>query len=91
MYFPPKYQDQDTVITVAGAATDADGNVTSPNVQTLSVRTAKSDTPQISNAAYMRVRIKFNTAASGNQPVKFKTDDVIKINAFGATDYNVKP
>jgi len=25
MYFPPKYQDQDTVITVAGAATDADG------------------------------------------------------------------
>jgi hypothetical protein len=93
MNFPPKYTnpDQDSVLTVAGASTDANGDVSVPNIQSLSVRTSSDDTPKISNAAYMRVRIRFNTSSPGNQPVRFKTDDVIKISAFGSTDYNVKP
>ena len=91
MYFPPKYQDQDTVITVAGATTDASGNVTAANVQNLVVKTNTGESNKIAQAAYMRTRITFNTSNSGNQPVKLKTDDLIKISAFGSTNYHINP
>jgi hypothetical protein len=89
IYFPPKYQDQDTIVNVGGAIVDADGKVTSPNVQTILVKIAQGDSPKIANAAYMRIRLMFGT--TGNQQVKFKTEDVIKITASGSTNYHVKP
>ncbi|MEW6702067.1 MAG: hypothetical protein AB1298_05055 [Bacteroidota bacterium] len=91
MYFPPKYQDQDTVVSVNGAATDENGNVISKTEQTIRVRTIQGESDKIARAAFMRVRVKFNTSRAGNLPVKFKTDDVIKIIASGSTNYRVKP
>ena len=91
MYFPPKYSDQDTVVSVNGAAVDADGNVTSNTVQNVTVKALKNEIVKISEAAYMRVRIKFNTSGSNNQPVKFKTDNFIKFLASGSTNYHINP
>lgn len=89
-YFPPKYTDQDTTLTINGASTDANGNVTTKNEQTIKVKTQKAEIDKIRNAAYMRVNLKINTSASGNSPVKFKTSDDVIINAFGSTNYKVK-
>lgn len=91
MYFPPKYSDQDTVVSVNGAAVDADGNVTSNTVQNVTVKALKNEIVKISEAAYMRVRIKFNTSGSNNQPVKFKTDNFIKFLASGSMSYHINP
>jgi hypothetical protein len=90
-YFPPKYQDQDTVVSVNGAVVDANGNVTSNSVQSVTVRSQKSDIDKISKAYYMRVKVKFSTSGSGNQPVRFKTDNIIKFLASGSANYHVNP
>ena len=89
-YFPPKYADQDTILTINGATTDANGNVTTKNEQTIKVKTQKAEIDKIRNAAYMKVNLKINTSGSGNSPVKFKTTDDVIINAFGSTNYKVK-
>lgn len=91
MYFPPQTAGQDTVISVNGAATDGNGNVVSKADQTITVNIGKSDANKISRAAYMRVKLKLNTSAAGNQPVRFKTDDTIGITASGSTNYHVVP
>ena len=90
-YFPPKYQDQDTVVSVNGAGVDANGNVMSNTTQSVTVKTLKSEIDKISNAYYMRVRIKLNTSGTGNQPVRFKTDNTIKFLASGSTNYHINP
>jgi hypothetical protein len=87
MYFPPKHQDQDTILSVSSATTGSDGNVTSPNTQSVNVKLAQGESAKIQNAAYMRVRLAFGTP--GTQRVKFKTNDVINIVASGSTNYHV--
>lgn len=89
-YFPPKYADQDTILTINGATTDANGNVTTKNEQTITVKTQKNEIEKIRNAAYMRVYLKINSTSSANSPVKFKTTDEVLLNAFGSTNYKVK-
>lgn len=91
IYFPPQTSGQDTVISVNGASTDNNGNVVSRSDQTITVNVGKSDANKISRATYMRVKLKFNTSAAGNQPVRFKTDDTIGITASGSTNYHVVP
>ncbi|MCL4548082.1 MAG: hypothetical protein M1495_05895 [Bacteroidetes bacterium] len=91
MYFPPQAAGQDTVISVNGASTDSNGNVVSKTDQTITVNVGKSDANKISRATYIRVKLKFNTSAAGNQPVRFKTDDTIGITASGSTNYHVTP
>ncbi|MCX7874968.1 MAG: hypothetical protein N2321_02240 [Melioribacteraceae bacterium] len=89
-YFPPKYSDQDTVLTINGAITDANGNVSNKNEQTVKIKTKKEEIDKIRAAVYMRVNLKINTSASNNSPVKLKTTDEVLINAFGSTNYKVK-
>lgn len=91
MYFPPKYSDQDTVVSVSGAVVDANGNVTSNTIQNVTVKTLKSEIDKISKATYMRVNIRLSTSGVGNQTVKFKTDNVIKFLASGSTNYHINP
>jgi len=91
MYFPPKYSDQDTVVSVDGAVVDANGNVTSNTIQNVTVKTLKSEIDKISKATFMRVRIRFSTSGAGNQAVKFKTDNMIKFLASGSTNYHINP
>ena len=57
-YFPPKYQEQDTVISVNGAGVDANGNVISNTIQNVTVKTLKAEIDKISKAYYMRVKDK---------------------------------
>lgn len=89
-YFPPKYTDQDTVLTFNGASTDANGNVTVKNDQTVKVKAQKTEIDKITKATYMRVRLKINSSSPNNSPVKFRTTDDVQIHAFGSTNYNVK-
>ena len=90
-YFPPKYQDQDTVVSVSGAQVDANGNVISNAVQNITVKSLKSEIDKISKAYYMRIKVKFNTSGTGNQPVRFKTDNILKFLASGSAGYHVNP
>jgi hypothetical protein len=90
-YFPPKYQDQDTVISVNGAGVDANGNVISNTIQNVTVKTLKSEIDKISKAYYMRIKVRFNTSGLGSQAVKFKTDNFIKFLASGSTNYHINP
>ncbi len=90
-YFPPKYSDQDTVITINGASTDNNGNVVSKNEQTIKVKTLKADADKISKAKYMKIVLKLNTTRANNLPVRFRTNDDLKIHAFGSLNYRVKP
>ncbi len=91
MYFPPKYSNQDTLITVPGGITDANGNVTTKTVQTVTVRTEKAESDKLARAKYMRIQIKLNTSRNSNLPVKFKTKDDIRIKGFGGVNYRIKP
>ncbi|KAF0150946.1 MAG: hypothetical protein FD143_2366 [Ignavibacteria bacterium] len=90
-YFPPKYSDQDSVLTFSGAFTDAAGNVSSKNKQTKTVRALKAEIDKIAKAKYMRITIKLNTTAPGNAPVRFRTTDDLLIHAFGSTNYRINP
>lgn len=89
-YFPPKYSDQDTILTFNGASTDANGIVTVKNEQTLKVKAQKSEIDKIIKATYMRVKLKINSSSPNNSPVKFRTTDDVQIHAFGSTNYKVK-
>lgn len=89
-YFPPKYTDQDTVLSFNGASTDANGNVTVKNDQTVKVKAQKTEIDKITKATYMRVRLKINSSSPNYSPVKFRTTDDVQIHAFGSTNYNVK-
>jgi len=91
MYFPPKYSDQDTVVSVSGAVVDVNGNVISNTIQNVTVKTLKSEIDKITKAAYMRVKVRLNTSGTGNHAVKFKTDNVIKFLASGSTNYHINP
>ncbi len=90
-YFPPKYSDQDSVLTFNGATVDAAGNVLTKNKQTKSVKALKAEIDKISKAKYMRVRFTLNTSGTDNSPVRFRTTDDLLIHAFGSTNYRVKP
>ncbi len=90
-YFPPKYQDQDTVISVNGAGVDANGNVISNTIQNVTVKSLKAEIDKISKAYYMRVRIRLSTSGAGSQAVRFKTDNIIKFLASGSTNYHINP
>lgn len=90
-YFPPKYQDQDTAISINGANVDANGNVTSNTVQTVTVKTLNAEIDKISKAYYIRVKVRFSTSGLGSQAVRFKTDNIIKFLASGSTNYHVNP
>jgi hypothetical protein len=91
MYFPPKYSNQDTVITVPGGVTDANGNVTTKTIQTVTIRTEKAESDKLARAKYMRIQIKLNTSRNSNLPVKFKTKDDLRIKGFGGVNYRIKP
>jgi hypothetical protein len=90
-YFPPKYSDQDSVLTFEGAVVDGSGNVLTKNKQTKSIKALKAEVDKISKAKYMRVRFILNTTGAGNSPVRFRTTDDLLIHAFGSTNYRVKP
>lgn len=90
-YFPPKYQDQDTAISVNGANVDANGNVIANTVQNVTVKSLKAEIDKISKAYYMRVRIRLSTAGVGSQAVRFKTDNIIKFLASGSMNYHINP
>jgi hypothetical protein len=90
-YFPPKYSIQDTVLTFTGAGVDASGNVVTKNKQTQKVIAQKTELDKIVNAKYMRIRVRLNTSAPGNTPVRFRTTDDLLIHAFGSTNYRVNP
>ncbi len=91
MYFPPKHSDQDTMVTVAGGVTDANGNVIARTTQTVKVKIAPGESDLIARAKYMRILVKLNTSRSSNLPVKFKTKDDIRIISFGGVNYHVNP
>jgi len=91
MYFPPKHSDQDTMVTVAGGVTDANGNVIARTTQTVKVKIAPGESDLIARAKYMRILVKLNTSRSTNLPVKFKTNDDIRIISFGGVNYHVNP
>ncbi len=90
-YFPPIYSIQDTVLTFTGAGVDASGNVVTKNKQTQKVIAQKTELDKIVNAKYMRIRVRLNTSAPGNTPVRFRTTDDLLIHAFGSTNYRVNP
>ncbi len=90
-YFPPKYQEQDTVISVNGAGVDANGNVISNTIQNVTVKTLKAEIDKISKAYYMRVKVRLNTSGVGSQAVRFKTDNIIKFLASGSMNYHINP
>ncbi len=90
MYFPPKHDDQDTVVSISGASTDSKGNVISEAQQTVNIKTVNGEPDKLSRAKYMRIKLKFNTSGQNNVPVKFKTDDTINISIAGTIDYRVK-
>jgi len=97
MYFPPKYDDQDTILTVSEAMTNSSGDVISNSEQVISVQAKKaageieSDIQKLKRAKYMLIRLKLNTSSNGSLPVKFKTDNMIQIHAAGSTNYSVQP
>lgn len=91
MYFPPKHTDQDTMVTVSGGVTDANGNVITKTTQTVAVKIAVGESDFIARAKYMRILIKLNTSRASNLPVKFKTIDDIRIESFGGVNYRVNP
>lgn len=91
MYFPPKHSDQDTMVTVSGGVTDANGNVITKTTQTVAVKIAAGESDLIARAKYMRILIKLNTSRASNLPVKFKTIDDIRIESFGGVNYRVNP
>ncbi|OGV84057.1 MAG: hypothetical protein A3J88_02775 [Melioribacter sp. RIFOXYB12_FULL_38_5] len=90
-YFPPKYSDQDSILTFNGALTDGAGNVSTKNKQTKTVKALKAEIDKIAKAKYMRVSFRLNTTAPGNTPVRFRTTDDLLIHAFGSTNYRVNP
>jgi hypothetical protein len=95
MNFPPKHSDQDTVINIAGAVTDINGNVTTKiettcNISLISNQTV-NETALLSNAKYLRLYLNISTTRINNQPVIFKTTNDLNITVFGSTDYQVKP
>lgn len=90
-YFPPKYSDQDSVLTFNGALTDGAGNVSTKNKQTKTVKALKAEIDKLARAKYMRMNIRLNTTAPGNTPVRFRTTDDLLIHAFGSTNYRVNP
>ena len=91
MYFPPKHSDQDTMVTVAGGVTDANGNVIARTTQTVKIKIAPGESDLIARAKYMRILVKLNTSRSTNLPVKFKTKDDIRIISFGGVNYHINP
>jgi len=91
MNFPPKHADQDTLITVSGGVTDANGNVITKTTKTVTVKIAAGESDLIARAKYMRIFIKLNTSRSNNLPVKFKTNDDIHIESYGGVNYRVNP
>lgn len=97
MYFPPKYDNQDTVITLNAAMTNSSGDVIENSEQVISVRAGKSnassesDIQKLKQAKYMRIKLRLNTSGNGSLPAKFKTSDMIKIHASGSTTYSVQP
>lgn len=97
MYLPPKYDNQDTIITVASAITDSDGNVISDREQIIRVKTSKAvgetetDIQKIARAKYMRIKLGLNTSLENNLPVRFKTNNRIQIKVAGTTKYSIIP
>ena len=97
MYFPPKYENQDTVISLNAALTNSSGDVIENAEQVISVRAGRAagstetDIQKLKQAKYMRIKLKLNTSGNGSLPVKFKTSDMIKIHAAGSTNYSVQP
>jgi len=91
MYFPPKHADQDTAVTVPGGVTDDKGKVVTQTTQNVVVKIAQGESDFIARAKYMRILVKLNTSRSSNLPVKFRTNDYIRIESFGGVNYHVKP
>jgi hypothetical protein len=96
MNFPPKHSDQDTVINIAGAVTDNNGNVTTKTASTSSFslisNQTMNETTLLSSAKYLRIYLNINTTnGTNNRPVILKTTNDINITLFGSTDYQVKP
>lgn len=96
MNFPPKHSDQDTVINIAGAVTDNNGNVTAKTASSSSFSLISNqtvnETTLLSSAKYLRIYLNINTTnGTNNQPVILKTSNDINITVFGSTDYQVKP
>ena len=92
MNFPPKHSDQDTVINIARAVTDNNGNVTTKietnNNFSLVSNQSVNEPTMLSKAKYLRLYLNISTT---NQPVIFKTTNDLNITVFGSTDYLVKP
>jgi hypothetical protein len=92
MNFPPKHSDQDTVINIARAVTDNNGNVTTKietnNNFSLVSNQSVNEPTMLSKAKYLRLYLNISTT---NQPVIFKTTNDLNITVFGSTDYQVKP
>jgi len=91
MYFPPKQSNQDTVISINGAITDANGNVVSKSNNNIKLILSYGDSDLLAKAKYMRVLVKLNTSRSNNLPVKFRVSDDFKIRSYGTVNYRVKP
>ncbi len=97
MDFPPKYDNQDTIITIGGAIIDSDGNVISDREQIIRVKAStavgetETDIQKIARAKYMRIKLRINTSLENNLPVRFKTDNRIQIKVAGTTKYSITP
>jgi hypothetical protein len=91
MYLPPKQSDQDTVISITGATTDANGFVVSKTTNNVKFKLASGDSDLLAKAKYIRVLVKLNTSGSNNLPVKFRVRDDFKIKSYGTINYRVKP
>jgi hypothetical protein len=91
MYFPPQKINQDTVITINGANTDANGYAISKSTNNIKFKLSDGDSELLSKADYIRILVKLNTFRSNNLPVKFRVSDDFKIRSYGNINYKIKP
>lgn len=91
IYLPPQTTSQDTVISIDGGITDANGNVITKTTKTIKLKLSQGDSDLIAKAKYMRVFVKLNTSRANNLPVKFRSKDDFRIKASGTINYRLQP
>lgn len=87
MKFPPSKDS----VQVAGGITDGNGNVITFNQDTTLMLFGRPEVEKLLKASRLISTIKMNTTKPNNQPVRFKTSDIIFIRAYGKLNYQINP
>lgn len=90
MFFPPQRTTQDTLISIAAGAVDANGKVITPKQDSVLVQINADEFDKLAKAKYMITTLKMSTTGGGTQAVQFRTSDEIGIRGFGQIKYRVK-